>query len=118
MRKTVFTLTLALAMLLAASTAPAAGVAGTWTMEVATDSASREFPITLEQSGEKVTAKIGEDPIAGTFKDGVLTMAGHVNSAEHGYGAELKMTGKLSGEKITGNLTWDTIEATFTMTPQ
>jgi hypothetical protein len=67
----------------------------------------------IEVDGENVTVRYANEVIKGTFKDGALEFSGNHYIGEAGYEAPLKITGKLEGEQIKGNVTWDAYSGTF-----
>lgn len=105
-----------MAALLLVLPAVADEIDGTWNMAIDTGDEIREFPITIESDGEAVTAKVAEDVIKGTFSGGVLKLEGKVYSAQEGYSATMKLSGKLDASQLSGGIIWDTYDVTFTAT--
>lgn len=87
---------------------------GKWAMKYETPGGTRDGYIDFTVEGEKVTAKIPEGTLKGTFKNGELDVSGETFSAEAGYKAVMKLKGKLEGDELKGNASWDTYQMTFT----
>ncbi len=95
---------LSLAALLMAQTGLASDLNGKWDFVFSTDHGDRQYAATLQVEGEKVTGKFGpsEAPVKGTFVDGRLELK-FPFAGDHGGKEELKISGKLDGQKLTGN---------------
>jgi len=96
------------------SLAAAGEIAGKWDFVFQTPVGERKGVLELTVEGTQVTGKMGETVLTGAYQDGKLELKGKVYSAEGGYSAELKITGKVEGDQIAGTAVWDTYEMTFT----
>jgi len=98
---------LALALVLSVGVlhASAADVVGAWKLVLVTEIGDRPMPMDLSQQGEDVTAKMGDIPLSGTFKEGKLRLvAKKYYVADAGFEADLILEGTVDGDKVTG--TW------------
>ena len=109
-------ITLCVLALLLAQAAVAADLNGSWYFVFDTQGGIYESMWTLTVSGDKVTAKQGETVLTGTLRDGKLELSGEFYAAEAGYAAEMKISGKLEGDQLKGDASWDIYEMTFTAT--
>jgi hypothetical protein len=105
-----------MAVLLAAQTAVAADIDGTWNLAIDTGAGFREFSMVIESTSDGVVATIGENKVKGTFDGTVLELAGEVFSAPEGYSAPMKLTGKLEDGKLSGDVFWDAYQVAFSAT--
>lgn len=89
----------------AAASATGADVNGTWDFMLITEAGDKPRQVNVRVDGEAVTGTSGEQPVTGSFKDGVLTLIlKEFYSPDAGFKADLKLTGKVSGKVIAG--TW------------
>jgi hypothetical protein len=95
-----------IALMLLAQTLPAASVDGKWHFVFETPLGNRESDIEIATQGERALAKTAKQEYNGTFKDDVLDVAGETHSQEGDVTAELRIKGKLDGDKITGEATF------------
>ena len=72
--------------------------------------------LVAEADGEAVTAMMGKSELKGTIKDGELKLKGKFYADEAGYEAEFAVTGKVDGDKMTGDASWDAYDMTFVAT--
>ena len=95
---------LSLAVILMAQTGLAADLNGKWDSAFSTDQGDRQYAATLQVEGEKVSGKFGpsEAQVKGTFAGGRLELKFPFANDEGGKD-ELKISGKLDGEKLTGS---------------
>ncbi len=83
----------------------AADVAGHGQFVLQTDGGPREAPVELALDGETVSGTWdGPTKVAGTFKDGALTLSFPLYSPDAGFTATLTIKGQLEADAITG--TW------------
>ncbi len=98
----------------AAPAAPtSAGLTGKWHIVLDTPGGDRELDANLQLNGEQVTGKWATSDVAGTFKDGALSLNFPFTSEEVGATAAFKVSGKLDGDTITG--TWEFTEYNGTL---
>jgi hypothetical protein len=102
------------AILMMLATLLAVDLPGKWNITYQTEGGSRERTLEITQEGDEVTAKTPEGTLKGTFKEGVFEVAGEIFSAEAGFKAVLKLSGKLEGEELKGKASWDQYQMTFT----
>jgi hypothetical protein len=105
-----------LALLVLAQTAIAADLNGKWNFVFETPGGEHRLSMTFTQNGESLTATLEETQLKGTCRDGQFQLAGEYYHEPAGYKAELKLTGKLEGDQLKGDATWDAYQATFTAT--
>ena len=103
-----------LALILLTQVAVAASLSGKWNFVFYTEDSEYPKTIVLTTQGDHVTAKIADTVLEGTYKDGKLELTGDYYAEEAGYKAMLKLSGKLAGDQIKGNATWDYYQLTFT----
>ena len=97
-----------------APAAPAsAGLTGHWHIVLDTPGGDRELDADLQLNGDQVTGKWAKSDVAGTFKDGALTLNFPFTSEEVGATAPFKVSGKLDGDTMTG--TWEFTEYNGTL---
>jgi hypothetical protein len=107
---------LALAILLPAPARAASDIVGKWHFVLDTPGGVREFAVTLERDGEKVTGTWGSAPVVkGTFVDGKLELAFPIESPEAGPGT-LKITGTLDGDTLAGKWAFNEYDGEFKAT--
>jgi opacity protein-like surface antigen len=116
-RRNLWSAALALVAVLAASTAFAADVTGTWAMTVETQAGAGNPTLTLTQKGETVTGtykgQLGEAPVNGTIKGDDFSLKIKVNA--QGQDLEIEYTGKVDGASMSGKVVLGTFgEGTFT----
>ena len=103
-----------LTILFLAFSAVAADLSGNWNFAFNTEAGMIEAPVALTVDGENVTAKMGETELKGTVREGKLEVSGNHYSPEAGYEAEMKLVGKVDGNKISGDGAFDIYTFTFT----
>lgn len=90
---------------LAAVSAAGADANGVWNFVLITEVGDKPRQVHVSVDGEAVTGKSEEQPVTGSFKDGVLTLIlKEFYSPDAGFKADLTLTGKVSGKEIAG--TW------------
>ena len=105
-----------LAVILLASPALAGDLEGKWNFAFVTEGGAMEMPIVIAVAGDKVDAKMGDTKLTGTIRGGELEISGEHYSPDAGFTANLKLKGKVEGNKITGSGEFDVHEFTFTAT--
>ncbi len=105
-----------LVLLLVAQTAQAADLAGKWRFVLSNYDGDFPRTISLEVEGEKVTGKLGNEMLKGTYKDGQLELSGKHYAGEAGYESTLTLSGKFEGEQLKGDAKWDSYSLTFVAT--
>lgn len=97
-------------------------VTGKWHFVLDTQGGDREFDSILDQKDDKVTGKWAVsasnagDPVAGTFTDKQLTIAGNIHTEDAGDGA-LNVKGKLADDgTLSGDWTFGDYSGTFKAT--
>jgi hypothetical protein len=108
---------LAALLLVAAFSALAADMTGTWAFSVDTPNGKRESTIDFKQDGEKLTGTVhgqmGDTPLAGSVKGSDVSWS--VTREFNGQSFRIDYTGKVEGSKMSGNLKFgDQGEAPFT----
>ena len=107
---------LAAALSLTAPALAAETVTGTWTLEVKTSQGTGTPTLTLKQDGENVTGtykgRLGESPVAGTFKGDTLKLAFKISSMMGEL--EVEYTGTVKGNSIEGTTKIGPEAGTFT----
>jgi hypothetical protein len=96
--------------------APAGGINGKWHFVLDTPGGDRESEadFTIDADG-KVTGMWGKSSVAGTFRDGKLSLAFQMTADETGETAEMKLTGTLDDKSIlTGKWQFSAYDGTFT----
>jgi hypothetical protein len=88
---------------------------GKWHFVLDTEGGTREVDANLQLDGTKVTGTWGTADVKGTFSDGNLSLEFSYNSDEVGPGT-MKIDGKLSGDQMTGNWSFQTYDGTFKAT--
>lgn len=91
----------ALFLIAPASFAQHQSVAGKWTTVIDTFDAPSSWPLTLEQTGDRVSGKLGGSTLEGTFKSGKLQF--HATGPGASY-EDLSAT--VVGDTMTGSVTW------------
>jgi uncharacterized protein with FMN-binding domain len=91
-------------------------VTGNWTMTVETDYGTGNPTFTLAQDGESITGTykglFGEAPVAGTIKDGHVTLSIKVNA--QGEDMTVEYAGTVEGDAMSGKVMFSNLgEATF-----
>ena len=106
----------AFGLMLTFGTLLAGDVSGKWNFVFETQIGQREAVMTFQVKGDNVTGKIemADTEVQGTFTDAELALAFPFYSPDAGFEAELKITGKLEGDKITG--TWEFSEYSGSLT--
>jgi len=107
-------LVLGLALALMVPAAMAADLDGKWNFVFESDNGEHPRVIAMQTDGDKVTAKLGEEPLQGTCKDGKLELSGEHFAPEAGYSGAMKISGTVAGGEIKGTATWDRMPLTFT----
>jgi hypothetical protein len=89
---------------------------GKWNFTWQTPGGERSSTLTFTQKAEQVSALFpeGKDPITGTYKDGKLSLAGRVYSAEAGEAAEFHLDATVSDAEMKGTGGWGEHQITFT----
>jgi hypothetical protein len=89
---------------------------GKWNFIWQTPGGERRSTLTFKQDSEKLEARFpdAKEPVTGTFKDGKLSLAGRVFSAEAGEAADFRMDGTLSDGELKGTGGWGEHQLTFT----
>lgn len=107
---------LMLLVVIAAAGLLGADLNGKWNFVWQTPGGERRSTLTFTQTAEKVEARFpdGKEPIPGTFKDGKLSLAGRLYSAEAGESADFRLNGTLSEGELKGTGGWGEHEVTFT----
>jgi hypothetical protein len=105
-----------LLVVLAAAGLLGADLNGKWNFVWQTPGGERRSTLTFTQKADKVEAFFPEakEPIAGTLKDGKLSMAGRVYSSEAGEAADFRLDGILSDTDLKGTGGWGEHQLTFT----
>lgn len=101
MRKMLFTLAASMLFVLSfASFAMAQSIEGTWDTKIVSPQGERVVPITLKQSGENVTGKMGPYDVTGTVKGNAVTLKYTVKFQDNDL--PITMTGTLNGDAMGG----------------
>ena len=89
---------------------------GKWNFTWQTPGGERRSTLTFTQTAEKVEARFpdGKEPVAGTLKDGRLSLAGRVYSSEAGEAADFHLNGTLSEGELKGTGGWGEHQLSFT----
>ena len=89
---------------------------GKWNFVWQTPGGERRSTLAFTQKAEKVEALFpdAKEPITGTFRDGKLSLTGHVYSSEAGEAADFHLDGSLSNEELKGTAAWGEHQMTFT----
>ena len=93
-----------------------ADLSGKWNFVWQTPGGERQSTLTFTQKGEKVEARFpdAKEPVTGTLKDGKLSLAGPVYSAEAGATADFHLDGTLADHELKGTGAWGEHQMTFT----
>lgn len=84
-------------------------VNGVWNFLLITEVGDKPAQVTVTANGDTVSGTAGEQPVAGWFKDGVLSLTiKEFYAPEAGFKADLKLEGKVTGKEIAG--TWSFAE--------
>jgi hypothetical protein len=103
MRRLLCALSLRVLLLYTVSTLSAATVDGIWNLVLNTEIGERRLPIQLSTEGEEVSAKLGDIPLKGSFRDGKLSLeAKDFYVEEAGFKADLIIEGTVNGNTIDG----------------
>lgn len=96
----------------------ASDIAGRWTVVWDTPGGERRGEMIFTVEGEAVKLQIpgSEVKVAGSFKQDTVKLAGTIYSREAGREGQFKLEGRLSGEELKGNASWDDSQLTFTAT--
>lgn len=101
MRKMLFTLTASLLFVLSFATlAMAQSIDGNWEAKIVSPQGERVVPISLKQTGENVTGKMGPYDVTGTIKGTAVTLKYTVKFQDNDL--PITMTGTLNGEAMGG----------------
>jgi hypothetical protein len=92
-----------------------AGIAGKWDFVLDTEGGERKAPAEFTLDGDNVTGKWGGADVKGTFTDGKLDLSFPFTSDEAGPGT-LGIKGKLDGEALVGDWSFQTYSGTFKAT--
>ena len=89
---------------------------GKWNFVWQTPGGERRSTLTFKQNSENVEVYFpdAKEPIAGSFKDGKLSVSGRLFSSEAGEAAEFRMEGTLSDGELKGHGGWGEHQLTFT----
>ena len=103
-------------ILIAAAGLFGADLSGKWNFVWQTPGGERQSILTFTQKGEKVEARFpdAKEPVSGTLKDGKLSLAGRLYSAEAGAEADFHLDGTLAGQELKGTGAWAEHQMTFT----
>lgn len=90
---------------LATSAAPTGGdVNGVWNFVLITEVGDKPTQVNVAVNGETVSGKAGEQDVAGSYKDGVLSLTlKDFYSPDAGFKADLKLTGNVNGKALAGS---------------
>lgn len=88
---------------LAAQTLSAADLSGKWIFSFRTPDGTVDRKLELAQDGQKLTAKFDASDLEGDYF-----------ARTAGYSSALAIKGKLDGEGLAGDATWDVYDLTFT----
>jgi hypothetical protein len=101
MRKMLLTSAATLLFVLSFATlAMAQSIDGTWEAKIVSPQGERVAPITLKQSGENITGKMGPYDVTGTIKGSDVTLKYTVKFQDNDL--PITMTGKLNGDAMAG----------------
>lgn len=107
MKRILCALSMGVLLLSGAVSLSAAGVEGAWNLVLLTEVGDRPMPLTLTQSGEEVSASMGDIPLKGSYRDGKLRLsAKDYYVAEAGFKADLVLEGDVAGDTISGRWTF------------
>jgi hypothetical protein len=109
-------LLIGLILLIAAGGAFAGDVSGKWKFAIQMPDGSIEVPVTLKVKGEDVTAETAGIEITGTLKGDQLELTGEMYADKAGYEAPVKVSGRVKGDEIRGDASWDIYETSFIAT--
>jgi hypothetical protein len=102
------------ALIVSAQAVSAADFSGKWIFDFNTPDGVVSAPVELTQEGESLTATITNQKLAGHVREDSFDLAGDYFHADSGYTAPLKIEGKMQGEGLAGNASWDANQLTFT----
>jgi hypothetical protein len=101
MRKMFFTVTASMLFVLSFATlALAQSIDGNWDVKIVSPQGERTAPISLKQSGETVTGKMGPYDVTGTIKGSAVTLKYTVKFQDNDL--PITMTGTLNGDAMGG----------------
>jgi hypothetical protein len=101
MRKMLFTVTASMLFVLSFATmAMAQSVDGNWEVKIVSPQGERTAPISLKQSGENITGKMGPYDVTGTIKGNAVTLKYTVKFQDNDL--PITMTGTLNGDAMGG----------------
>jgi hypothetical protein len=101
MRKILFTLAASLLFVLSFATlAMAQSIDGNWEAKIVSPQGERVVPISLKQTGENITGKMGPYDVTGTIKGTAVTLKYTVKFQDNDL--PITMTGTLNGEAMAG----------------
>ncbi len=103
-------------LLASAGVASGGDVAGKWKFAFEMPDGVLELPVTMKVSGSEVTAETAGIAIKGTLKNGLLELIGEVYADKAGYEAPVKVSGRVKGDEIRGDASWDIYETNFIAT--
>lgn len=89
-----------------ATAAAAAGgdVNGVWDFVLITEVGDKPMQMNVALNGETVSGKAGEQDVAGTYKNGALSLTlKDFYSPDAGFKADLKLTGNVNGKALAGS---------------
>ena len=88
--------------------AAAQSLDGTWVFELTAAEGGHSFEVTLEIDGESITGTVpGDEQLTGTVSDEGFELSGQHYIDQAGYSGALNISGKLDGEEITGDASWE-----------
>lgn len=101
MRKMLFTLAASLLFVLSFATlAMAQSINGDWEAKIVSPQGERVVPISLKQTGESITGKMGPYDVTGSIKGSDVTLKYTVKFQDNDL--PITMTGKLNGDSMGG----------------
>lgn len=101
MRKMLFTLAASMLFVLSFATmAMAQSVDGNWDVKIVSPQGERTAPVSLKQSGEAVSGKMGPIDVTGTIKGNAVTLKYTVKFQDNDL--PITMTGTLNGDAMGG----------------
>lgn len=87
-----------------ASAADTGDVNGVWDFVLITEVGDKPMQMNVAVNGEMVSGKAGEQDIAGSYKEGVLSLTlKDFYSPDAGFKADLKLTGNVNGKALAGS---------------
>lgn len=89
---------------LSAPAAASVDVNGLWNFVLITEVGDKAAKVSVKADGETVSGLAGEQPVSGSFKDGVLILVmKDFYSPDAGFKADLRLQGKVNGKEIAGS---------------